>query len=163
MDLPGAGIKGGKQMQRPGTFILMLHTKRLAGSSRESRSQAGTRLRIGFLVQTEDHLFPAKGHRHKSTKVRICSSLLVVTGHFRRPPEMGVPGFELVGVQEASDGGRRNAVDDPLGLEFAGQFGAIPLRERAPELIRAFTSQLDDLQGHWSKHMKAACAYLFSD
>ncbi len=76
---------------------------------------------------------------------------------------MGAPGFELVGVQEASDGGRRNAVDDPLSLEFAGQFGAIPLRESAPELIRAFTSQLDDLQGHWSKHRKAACAYLFSD
>src|SRR6266496_4517708 len=104
VDLACAGIKSGKQVQGSGTLILVLQASRQTRSCGERDSQAGTWLKIGFFIETEDHLL--FGQR---TSVELDQGLdqmdkVIIAGRFGGKPEVVSPRFELMGAQDTFDG-----------------------------------------------------------
>jgi len=71
-----------------------------------------------------------------------------ITGHLGGEPEMVSPRFELVRAQDPPNGLRANGLDNAIGFEHANQFRAIPLGERATSVVRSFTGQFHDVEGH---------------
>ena len=72
-----------------------------------------------------------------------------ITGHRGFEPEMVSPRFELVGAQDPSNGFRGNGLDDAVGFELASEFRTVPLGERATHIVRSFTGQFHDVEGHF--------------
>ena len=61
---------------------------------------------------------------------------------------MVAPGLELMVREDATDGFRRDGLDEALSLQLACELVAVPLREGAAAEIRALAGQLDQMHSH---------------
>jgi hypothetical protein len=103
-------------------------------------------LQVGFLIEAH-HPFPSskRAARQLNQKLHLLGEVLIPR-HLWGKPQVRAPRLELVGRQDSADCFEGNAGHDAIGLKVAGEFGAVPLGQGTPKLIRPFTSQLDHIQ-----------------
>ncbi len=104
VDLPRAGIKSGKQMQRPCSFVAMLQARRLTRSSGKGGSQTRTWLQVGLLVDTYHYLFISQGTGVEINQVASLLRKVLITRNIWRKPEMMPPRFEFMRAQDPLNG-----------------------------------------------------------
>src|SRR5882724_1083321 len=92
------GIKSGKQMQCSLAFVFMLQASRQTWSGGQRGSQAGARLKIGFFIETEDHLLLGECAGVELNQGLDQMGKVVITRCFGGKPEMVSPRFELLGA-----------------------------------------------------------------
>jgi hypothetical protein len=164
IDLPGAGVKAGKQIQGAFAGILVLNTYGPARLGGQGRRFAGPWRRPGFLVHAQDPFPHPQGARIAGDNFVPLRCKGRIAWDLRRQPQMMPPRFELVGGQNALDGLGRDRRHHPVVQHMSGQLGTIPLREGPAHHIGAFTRQLAHGQRHLrGKNGLAARAFLVGE
>jgi hypothetical protein len=142
---PCPRVEGGEEIKSPHTPILVFHQH---GATR-LRGPCGVApwpgWQGGLLIHAEDHVLrtqQTRGQVHHRSPPRIELGVPRCVG---REPQMVLPGLELMGGEEATDGLGRDVLDDALTLQLSRQLQAIPLGEGPAEGIRPFTGQLDQM------------------
>ena len=145
-DLAGARIKGSKQMQGTCPLVFVLYTSRQTWASRPGRGKAGPGLQVRLLIQTQHSLPLGQWAGVEINEKAYLLGKPLIPRYLWGKPQVGVPWLEPVRVQDSANGLKGNAGHDAIGLELAGEFGAVPLGEGTPKPIRPFTGQLDHIQ-----------------
>jgi hypothetical protein len=128
------------------TIPFMLHARWESWQWRFRRGQTRTWLQIRLLIDTQDSLPPGKRAGGEFDQGLDLLGKALITRHPGGEPQVRAPRFELVGLQDSADGLEGNAGHDAIGLELTGEFGAVPLGQGTPKLIRPFTSPLDHIE-----------------
>lgn len=103
-------------------------------------------MQIRLLLDTQDSLPPGKWAGGAFDQGLDLLGTALITRHPGGEPQLRAPRLERVGLQDAAHGLEGNAGHDAIGLEVTGEFGAGPLGQGMPKLIRPFTSPLDHLE-----------------
>jgi hypothetical protein len=145
IDAPRTRVEGGKEIQRPGPSILVLHLIGAAGLGGPRRVAAWTGLQGGLLIKRQDHFIGPQPPRIQRHHLGDPDTELDVPRGLGGQPHMVPPGFQFVMLEDPADRLGRNVLDEPLLFQLAGQLDAVPLGERPAELIRSLAGQLDEM------------------
>ena len=154
IDLARTGVKGRKEVERPGPLVLMLVAVRNVLRLRwQSRRMTRSRLEGSLLVHRQDQLIWAQGTGIEVDQLGYGGIEGGVPRLLGREPHMMAPGFELMCRQNPAYGAHRDGCHHTLRDKLVRQFGTIPLGEATPQQIRAFASEAHDVDRHlWGKN-----------
>jgi hypothetical protein len=144
----GAGVEGGKEVERPVAPMLVVDLDRAPRLGRTGRGRADAGLERGLLVRREHHLVRGERAGQEQTERGDAGEEGGVARHRGVPPEVMPPGFEVVAAPDAAHRLARDAGHHPVRDQLAGQLDAVPLRQRAPLLIRQGAGERDGVDRH---------------
>src|SRR5512143_2950761 len=146
VDLPRPRVEGGEQIQRPTATVLVFDSGRLVFLRGPGRCLARARLQTGHLIDTQDYLI---GPQRPRVQVADLLNLLGegrVARHLGRQPHLLPPRLETMVEQDLTSRLRRDRRHYAVALQLARDLGAIPLAQRASDIIRPFAGDLHHVQ-----------------
>jgi len=148
LDLPGAGVKPSRQMQRPLAGILVLDPHRPARLCRPGGRCAGSGRQPRLLIDAHHHCPDAQRAWVEGNNLSALGRACRFPCNGRRQPHMMPPRFQLVVCENPLDGLGRNRLHPPVVHHLPGQCSTLPLRPGPSHHIGALTGDLDAIQRH---------------
>jgi hypothetical protein len=148
-DLTRPRIKSGEQGPRSSTLEFVLHARGPARARRKRQGKTRARLQIRLFIEAQYPLPSSKwAGIQLNQKLHLRGLPLIARHGWRESHRWERHGKSRVRLQNLPNGLEGNARDNAIGLQLAGQFGAMPLRQGTPKRIRSLTSQLDYIESH---------------
>ena len=130
----------------------MFHLRGTIRQTRPGWKPTRTRLQAGMLVRTDHPFVRLQRARVQITNPAYPGGEVGITGRLGRQPHPLSPGLEPMGGQDVAHRLHADARHYARGNQLAHNFSAVPLGQRTPADIGAFTGDLDRVQRHlWGK------------
>lgn len=157
IDVAGTRIECRKKLERTDALVFMFQEIRFVSRSRRLGGMyTRPRLKRSLLVHTQHDLVCRQRTRVAVNHIVYPPVEFGVSGAFGRKPQMMTPRFQLVMCQDPADGLRRDGIHQSIGGYLVGEFRAIPLRHRAPQLVRPLAGDFDYMRGDSGLGKKAS-------